>query len=41
MIAERLLLKLPGSIQLFVDGLMLSIAQKLNRGDSYRRAPVV
>jgi hypothetical protein len=33
MIAERLLLKLPGSIQLRVDGLMLSIAQKLNRGD--------
>jgi hypothetical protein len=39
--AERLLLKLPGSIQLRVDGLMLSIAQKLNSGDLYRRAPIV
>jgi hypothetical protein len=41
MIAERLLLKLLGSIQLLVNGLMLSIAQKLNRGDLYRRALVV
>ena len=41
MMANRLLLKLLGSIQLRVDGLMLSIAQKLKSGDSYRRAPVV
>ena len=40
-IAERLLLKLLGSIQLRVDGLILSIAQKLNNSDLYRRAPIV
>ena len=40
MMADKLLLKLPGSSHPYVDELTLSMAQKLRRGERYRSEPV-